>query len=101
MSSPLSEEKFDAFAEQYELDMRGDKNLENGNKGIIGEIREIKKYHKEYPSLLWLFAHKPIPTISAVIFIYLLLMMLYTVGLFSYIPAYAEMIVSGTSIPSP
>jgi hypothetical protein len=45
------------FVTQYELDMRGDKQI-NGQKGIVNEIREIKKFHVDYPSILWLLKHK-------------------------------------------
>lgn len=77
----------DSFIEQYELDMRGDKNLGNGNRGVIGEIRKIKDYVEKYPSLLFLFATRPFKTTGAVIGIFVLLMSLYTAGLIKIITA--------------
>jgi hypothetical protein len=76
------------FIEQYESDMRGDKNLGNGNRGVIGEIREIKQYQAEYPSLLWLFAHKPTKTIGAILLILIVFMTLYNLGLIQILSAY-------------
>ena len=72
------EEKIDLFIQQYELDMRGDKDLSNGNRGVIGELREIKKTLKEHPSLTWLIAHRPVPTFAIVFTIYLIFEMITT-----------------------
>jgi len=35
-------DQFDTFMEQYEIDMRGDKSLQEGNHGVIGTVREIR-----------------------------------------------------------
>ena len=56
--------EFSGFVKQYELDMRGDKDLANGNKGVIGEIRDIKQDLKKNPSVLWLFKNKTKETIT-------------------------------------
>jgi len=81
------EGKMDKFIEQYEIDMRGDKDLENGNRGVIGEIREIKKYIRDYPSLAYLFARKPFQTIGAIIAVFVILTTLYTLGILRIIGA--------------
>jgi hypothetical protein len=60
-------EKLKSFVDQYEIDMRGDKRLDNGNCGVIGEIREIKQILTDYPSLLWLMAHQPLKTTGTLI----------------------------------
>lgn len=71
------------FKEQYELDMRGDKKLSNGERGIVNEIRAIKKYHTEYPSFIWLIKHKTMPTILTTfgigLFIYFIGMIIFLV----------------------
>ena len=60
---------FSEFVGIYENDMRGDKEVEEGKgrRGIVGWIRTIQKYTKDYPSISWLLAHKTAPTISAII----------------------------------
>lgn len=80
--------KFDKFVEQYEQDMRGDKNLDNGNLGVIGNIRKVKdtqqkhaEDHKKYPSLTYLILTKPFQTISAILIVYFLLDTLATLGM--------------------
>lgn len=74
--------KLDKFIDQYECDMRGDKKLGNGEKGIVNEIREIKDYHREYPSLMWLLKHRTARTILTIGGLGLLL---YFVGMVTFI----------------
>lgn len=70
------------FRETYETDMRGDKSTgADASIGLVGEIRDIKKYIHDFPSLTWLFAHKPLQTAGTIIGIFVLLMGLYTAGL--------------------
>jgi hypothetical protein len=83
-----SNKRLIGFIEQYELDMRGDKDLGNGNRGVIGEIRYIKHYQKEYPSLTWLLKHHPIKTGGAILFVFMLIMTLYNLGLMQFLLAY-------------
>jgi hypothetical protein len=73
--------KMDGFIAQYELDMRGDKDLDNGNRGVIGAIRELQKYNKEYPTIAYQFARNPAKVSAAVVSVFILLMMLYTAGI--------------------
>jgi len=80
--------KFDNFIQQYELDMRGDKHLDNGNKGVIGEIRAIKTYQKDYPSLIWLLKKYPIKVGGSILAGFLLLMSLYQLGVIKILLAY-------------
>ena len=44
--------RFNKFTTQYELDMRGDKSLGNGQPGIIGAIRQIQKRDKDQDLLI-------------------------------------------------
>ncbi len=44
--------RFNKFVDQYELDMRGDKSLGNGQPGIIGAIRQIQKRDKDQDLLI-------------------------------------------------
>jgi len=81
------EQKLDKFIEQYEIDMRGDKEL-NGNRGIIGNLRHMKKIQTDYPSLTWLFAHRPFPTITTILFVYVLLTALSQYGVLRFFMAY-------------
>jgi len=74
-------ERFDKFVEQYELDMRGDKNVSNGHSGLVGEIRKLKDVHTRYPSITWLLAHKPFQTGAVIIGTYIGITALYTFGL--------------------
>lgn len=83
-----SNEKLVSFIDQYELDMRGDKDLGNGNRGVIGEIRDIKKYQKDYPSLTWLIKHHTFKTCGVILFILMLFMTLYNLGLMQVLSAY-------------
>jgi len=34
--------RLDTFVEQYETDMRGDKTLNNGNRGVVGTVRATR-----------------------------------------------------------
>ena len=68
------EEKFDEFVRQYNLDMRGDNNTGKDAKlGLVDNVRKIGETQRLYPSLTWLFAHKPLPTIAIVIGVFLVL----------------------------
>jgi len=81
-------EVLEKFRETYEHDMRGDKSTNaDANRGLVGEIRDIKEYIKDYPSITWLFAHKPFATAGAIIGIFVLLMGLYTAGLLKLLAA--------------
>lgn len=75
------EGKLTKFISQYECDMRGDKKI-NGQKGIVNELRDIKKYHKENPSILWLLKNKTLPTILSIFGVGLLL---YFIGMVIFI----------------
>ena len=80
--------EFRTFREQYETDMRGDKSLNNGNNGVIGELRKLKERFEKYPSLTWLFATKPFQTIAVILGVYVFLNALYTVGLSRFFSAF-------------
>ena len=81
----LAEEIKD-FRKQYECDMRGE-NKVDGSIGLINEIRELKEYKEKYPSLSWLLAHKPVPTITAGVTVWLFIWSLTTVGLLKVLTA--------------
>lgn len=70
------EKKFDAFVLKYETDMRGDKDLSNGNRGVINILRDIIAF----PSLFWLLAHRPGPTIAAIVVSHAVLEILQEIG---------------------
>ena len=74
-------DKFEKFCEQYESDMRGDKKLNNGDLGVINEIRQIKELLRKYPSLTWLLVHRTLPTLAVIVGVYVFLSAIYTVGL--------------------
>ncbi len=76
------------FIKQYEIDMRGDKDVSNGNKGVIGEIRDIKRYHRECPSLIFLLKTKPIQTIGAILLVFVSIMVLYDLGVLPLLLTY-------------
>ena len=80
--------KLDKFISQYELDMRGDMNSGNGKKGIIGEIRLMKKYQQDYPSILWLLKNKTWKTVGTIIALFLFLMTLYQFGMMEFLLKY-------------
>lgn len=67
------EGRISKFIEQYELDMRGNKDI-NGKKGIVNEIREIKKHIKDNPSILWLLKNRTLKSILTI----------FGIGLFTY-----------------
>ena len=69
------------FIERYEKDMRGDMNLGNGEKGLVGEIRAIKEYIRDFPTIAWQFKKSPLKVVGTIIGIFLVLMMLYTAGI--------------------
>ena len=63
-----------SFVEQYEMDMRGNKKLNGGARGVIGNIRELKdtvakiiEEGKENPSLIWLLKNKPAKTVGVIL----------------------------------
>ena len=67
-------DKFDKFVRQYNLDMRGDNNSGEGARfGLVDNVRELYRIQKTYPSLTYLFAHKPLPTIAVTIGLFLIL----------------------------
>jgi hypothetical protein len=77
--------RIESFVTQYETDMRGDKNLGNGNSGVIGEIRKIQKYINDYPTIAYQFSKNPVKVIGYTVAIFLLLMTLYTAGMLEII----------------
>ena len=87
-------EKFAQFIEQYEKDMRGDKSLKDGDRGMVGWMREVIDYIRDYPSLTWLFAHRPLSTVGTIIGGFVGVMGLYSAGLLKLAAA-----VLGVSIP--
>lgn len=44
-------------------------------------FQETTKNQGDYPSMTWLFAHKPVKTIGSVLLIFVVLMALYTAGI--------------------
>jgi hypothetical protein len=74
-------DKLDAFIIRYERDMRGDMNCGNGEKGLVGELREIKQYQKDFPTISHQFARHPVKVVGSVVGIYIVLMTLWTAGL--------------------
>lgn len=84
----------DEHMTKYERDMRGDMNLGNGEKGLVGEIRSIKEYIRDYPTIAWQFKKSPVKVIGSIVGIFMVLMMLYTAGL---LELFAKM--AGVSFP--
>ena len=81
--------EFREFREQYELDMRGNKEInDKGSCGVIGEMRKLKERLEKYPSLTWLFATRPFQTMAGILAVYVLLNALYTVGLIRFFSAF-------------
>lgn len=80
--------KLDRFITQYELDMRGDMDSSDGKRGIIGEIRLMKQYQKENPSIIWLLKNYPLKTIGTILALFLLLMTLYQFGMMEFLLGY-------------
>ena len=74
------------FKEQYELDMRGE-NTVNGEIGLINEIRELKQYKTQYPSLTWLLSNKTIQTLAVIVGAWLFLWSLTVVGIIQILTA--------------
>lgn len=66
-------EILDEFIKTYEADMRGDNDLNGGRLGIIGNIRNVKRLQKDYPTLLWLLVHKTVPTVVTIIIVHVIL----------------------------
>jgi hypothetical protein len=69
--------RFDEFMDQYETDMRGDKELDSANIGLLNEIRELKKF----PSFLNLLVRKPVQTILVSLTLFLALDAMSTFGI--------------------
>jgi len=67
---------------QYNLDMNGDKNSDNGGRrGLINNVRANRKYQRDYPSITWLLAHRPIRTWATIVLVFVMLSSLMAVGL--------------------
>lgn len=79
-------DKFDQFVENYERDMRGDNKI-NGDSGIVGEVRKLKEMMQRYPSLTWMFAHKPFYTLAVGLGVWLFIWGLTVVGLIQFFAA--------------
>ena len=85
--------KLDAFEDKYDLDMRGDTVSTNGGRrGMVENIRELRRY----PSITWLFAHKPLQTALVVIGIFVILFAMMSVGLLNLLGA-----MLGLKLPDP
>jgi hypothetical protein len=80
--------KFSEFLIHYELDMRGNKNLGDGDRGVIGEIRKLQDYLRDYPSLPYLLKDSPMKTIGTILAILLFVLALHDVGLLRFLTAY-------------
>jgi len=80
--------KLDRFIEQYELDMRGDMDSSDGKRGIIGEIRLMKQYQQDYPSVLWLLKNETWKTVATILALFLFLMTLYQFGMMEFLLKY-------------
>lgn len=87
--------EFTSFVDKYEVDMRGDAKV-NGNRGLVGEVREIKRYIRDNPSLVWLAKNKPIKTVAWIVVTFLVLSALYI-----YEVRTAVLAVLGISLPLP
>ena len=62
------------FRKQYQLDMHGDTNATNGGRhGLVDLVRETR----EYPSITWMWAHKPVQTVSIFLVIFMATHLLY------------------------
>ena len=71
---------FDDFMVIYERDMRGDMQLGNGSKGIIGEIRSIKEYMKEYPTIGYQFKKSPFKVTGIVAGLFFIMYVVFEAG---------------------
>jgi hypothetical protein len=56
--------------------------------------QETVKIQKDFPSITWLFAHKPIKTIGVMLLVFTILMALYTAGAFKLFG-----VIFGTNLP--
>ncbi len=70
-------DSFNDFQKQYDLDMRGDKSMNGGHKGVVGEIRDIKRTLRECPSLLWLMKHQTGKTFAVIMVVLMILSAIY------------------------
>jgi hypothetical protein len=82
---------FEAFIDVYEKDMRGDNDPTSKNVGIIGELRELKKY----PSIAYNMAYKPLQTIAAIIGIFVILDTLSTFGVLRWLASVIDFRIPG------
>lgn len=92
----VSQKTFDNFVRQYNIDMRGDMVSSNGRRGMVNDVRETRKYQSDYPSLKWLFVHRPIKTVTTIVGTYILLSTLTAVGLLNLLASMA-----GLKLPAP
>ena len=67
------------YAKLLDISMKLDDVIEK-NQADHKCYQETTKNQNDYPSLTWLFAHKPIRTIGTMLLIFTLLMTLYTAG---------------------
>lgn len=86
-------EKVCEFLDQYELDMRGDKNPSDGKRGIVGTIRDITRYQREYPSIPYLLKTKPLKTIGVILGVVLFILALHDVGLIRIFGMYFGLVI--------
>lgn len=82
------------FRDQYDLDMRGDTKINGGNKGLVHGFLELRKIVEDYPSVTWLFAHKPGRTVAVVLSSFIVLMALWSAGIITLVAK-----VFGVSLP--
>ena len=82
------EEKLDSFIETYETDMRGDKDLTNGNRGVIGEIRFIKDVLQKYPSIAFSMSKSPFKTVGIILACFVALDTLSTFGILRWLVSF-------------
>lgn len=68
------------LAMQMDISEKLDRSIEQ-NGADHKCFQEGMKVQKDYPSLTWLFAHKPVKTIGTVILIFAVLMAIYTAGI--------------------
>jgi hypothetical protein len=82
------QDKLDSFIETYETDMRGDKDLTNGNKGVIGEIRFIKDVLQKYPSIAFAMSKSPFKTLGIILACFVVLDTLSTFGILRWLVSF-------------
>ena len=68
------------FVTIYERDMRGDMNCGNGEKGLVGEIRAIKEYMKDYPTIGYQFKKTPFKVIGIVSGLFFIMYVVFEAG---------------------